>query len=245
METTVYDDLEAEYARIDAILGSLSERQWAAPSRAAGWSVSDVVLHLAQSEEFVLHAANTVATPVETSSGGTMDERMAALVEAERGTDPHVLLSRWRSATVAGVRALRAAPPGARLPWAAAPLTAPTLATTRLAEHWAHMLDVVEALGIDYPDTARLRHIAWLAHRTLPYALAISGQSAGAVRCELAGPSGERWEFGDTEAPNVIRGSAGEFCRVAAQRARPEATGLHTTGPDAARALQVVRTYAA
>jgi hypothetical protein len=32
-----------------------------------------------------------------------------------------------------------------------------TLATTRLAEHWAHGLDITRPLGIAFPDTARLR----------------------------------------------------------------------------------------
>jgi hypothetical protein len=59
--------------------------------------------------------------------------------------------------------------------WAAVPLSARTLATTRLAEHWAHALDVTGPLDLDYPDTARLRNIAWLAHRTLPYAFATAG----------------------------------------------------------------------
>jgi hypothetical protein len=35
----------------------------------------------------------------------------------------------------------------------------------RLAEHWAHGLDITWPLGIPFPDTDRLRHIAWLAHR--------------------------------------------------------------------------------
>ena len=51
-----------------------------------------------------------------------------------------------------------------------------TLATTRLAEHWAHGLDIAGPLGADFPDTGRLRHIAWLAHRTLPYALSLAGE---------------------------------------------------------------------
>jgi uncharacterized protein (TIGR03083 family) len=50
---TIFDDLEAEQQRLAGILGALSEEQWRSPSGAAGWTVADVVLHLAQSEEAV------------------------------------------------------------------------------------------------------------------------------------------------------------------------------------------------
>ena len=33
-----------------------------------------------------------------------------------------------------------------------------TLATTRLAEHWAHGLDITGPLRVEFPDTGRLRH---------------------------------------------------------------------------------------
>ena len=131
-----------------------------------------------------------------------------------------------------------------------------TLATTRLAEHWAHGLDITGPLGIAFPDTQRLRHIAWLAHRTLPYALSLIGQPPVAVRCELtapdsagaesAGPDGSgTWRFGPADAESVITGTAGDFCRVAAQRLDPAQSGLRASGPHGATALRLLRTYAA
>jgi uncharacterized protein (TIGR03084 family) len=174
-----------------------------------------------------------------------MDDFVAHRVAAERGTPPDAVHQRWRTAREAALAALRGCPPGTRLPWAAAPLSPATLATTRLAEHWAHALDITEPLGIAYPGTARLRHVAWLAVRTLPYAFAVAGQEARPVRCELTGPDGERWEFGPADARSRITGPAEAFCRVAARRLAPEASGLTATGPDAAAAMRVVRTYAA
>lgn len=52
----VIDDLEAEEDRLDAILRALDGEGWASPSLAAGWSVCDVVLHLAQTEEAAVAA---------------------------------------------------------------------------------------------------------------------------------------------------------------------------------------------
>jgi hypothetical protein len=127
-----------------------------------------------------------------------------------------------------------------------APLKPATLATTRLAEHWAHGLDITGPLSIGFPDIARLRHIAWLAHRSLSYALALAGEQPHDLYCELTAPDGTtRWRYGPASADSAITGPAGAFCRVAAQRLAPDRSGLHTEGPNGATALQVLRTYAA
>src|SRR6185312_482453 len=57
----IIDDLAAELARIESILDSLDGSDWARPSLCPGWSISDVVLHLAQTQEA---AAATVNRPV-------------------------------------------------------------------------------------------------------------------------------------------------------------------------------------
>nr|BFE85188.1 TIGR03084 family metal-binding protein [Planobispora longispora] len=198
----ILDDLVAEYRRLDAVLATLTPEMWARPSAAAGWSVSDVVLHLAQTEELALASAvGDRDAFVRRGGDGSVDELADGWVAAERGAPPGQVLDRWRKATAATPAALAGCAPGARLPWVAVPLSPRTLATTRLAEHWAHALDIVGPLGVDYPDTARLRHIARLAHRTLPYAFAVAGEQGGPVRCELAGPDGDLWRFGDPDAP--------------------------------------------
>ncbi len=174
-----------------------------------------------------------------------MDERADNAVRNER-TAPAEIFARWQRARQAALSALRAADPDRPVEWVAGPLKPATLATTRLAEHWAHGLDITGPLGVDLPDTDRLRHIAWLAHRTLPYALSVAGEAVAAVRCELTAPDGEQvWRFGPDDAESAITGAAGEFCRVAARRVDPAQTGLVATGPHGATALRLVRTYAA
>jgi uncharacterized protein (TIGR03084 family) len=241
----VFDDLVAEQDRLDAILAGLNDAEWTAPSAAAGWSVADVVLHLAQSEEAVTASTAGVGLADHAPDGATLDEAMDRLVRAERQPYPAVL-RRWRTARLAAVAALRAADPDRLLPWAAAPLKPATLATTRLAEHWAHGLDITGPLGIAFPDTARLRHVAWLAYRTLPYAFELAGEQPRTVFCALTAPdTTDTWRYGPTEADSAISGPAGAFCRVAAQRLTPAQSGLLTTGPHGATALGLLRTYAA
>lgn len=241
--TTVIDDYVAEAGRLDSILGRLTEPQWLAQSGADGWSVADVVLHLAQSDEGVVASAGGLDRPLAAASG-SVDAWAAQMVDAERA-GPAQVLPRWRRAHDAAVAALRSADPQLALQWVTGPVKPATLATTRLAEYWAHGLDITGALGIDFPDTSRLRHIAWLAHRTLPYAFSLAGQAPAAVRCSLTAPDGvTTWTFGPGDAESGITGPAGAFCRVAAQRLDPAASGLHVTGPHGAIALRVMRTYA-
>src|SRR5271165_1011289 len=243
---TIFDDLAAEQERLAEILSGLDEAQWMSPSGAQGWTIADVVLHLAQSEEGV-QATATHQRPragLGAVAGDTMDERAAEAVRAERAA-PAEVFARWQRARQAALAAVRAAHPDEPLEWVTGPVKPATLATTRLAEHWAHGLDVTEPLGIDFPDTGRLRHIAWLAHRTLPYAFSRAGLEPAAVRCSLTAPDGEStWTFGPEGAASQISGPAAAFCRVAAQRLDPALSGLRATGPHGGTALRVVRTYA-
>ena len=254
---TIFDDLAAEQERLEKILSGLDEAQWMSPSGAQGWMIADVVLHLAQSEEGVTATAThrQLRTGLGAAAGNTMDERAAEAVRMERAA-PAEVFERWQRARQAALAAVRAADPDQPLEWVAGPMKPATLATTRLAEHWAHGLDITGPLGIEFPDTQRLRHIAWLAHRTLPYALSLIGQPPVAVRCELtapdsagaesAGPDGSgTWRFGPADAESVITGTAGDFCRVAAQRLDPAQSGLRASGPHGATALRLLRTYAA
>lgn len=244
-ERDVFDDLAAEHAHLEAVLAAIPPQRWDAASGAPGWTVGDVVLHLAQTNELVVASVTGDREQFARPEGVPLDELMDRMVAEERGAPPEEVFRRWRRSAAAALEALRGCPAGTRLHWAAVPLSPRTLAATRIAEHWAHALDVTGPLGVDYPDTARLWHIARLAQRTLPYAFAVAGEEGGPVRCVLTGPAGERWEFGDADAPSVITGPAGEFCRVGARRLRPEDTSLRAEGPHAAAALRVLRNYAA
>jgi uncharacterized protein (TIGR03084 family) len=240
----VFDDLEAEEERLEDILAALDHESWGHPSAAPGWSVADVVLHLAQSEEMVVASSRSNATDLrEGVAGTTLDEIMEARVAAERD-EPEIAFERWRAARRDALELLRKADPSSRIAWATNPLSPATLATTRLAEHWAHALDVTEPLGIHLEETARLRHIAWLGHRTLPYAFSLAGMTPVDVRCELAGPGDEQWDFGPESAASRVSGPAGDFCRVGAQRLGPDQSRLETAGPEGATALRLLRNYA-
>src|SRR3954470_2048645 len=86
----VIHDLEAELQRIEALLASLDHEQWLTESAAAGWTVADVVLHLAQSEEAVVDSTGGRSLfEGRTFSGNTVDEIMDNWVRSERA-EPQV-----------------------------------------------------------------------------------------------------------------------------------------------------------
>lgn len=230
--------LDEQQAELDGLLASLDDSGWAKPSRCPGWSVADVVLHLAQTSE--LAAAGGDASFVERfarfmpSDAHTADEGAEQAVVAERGASGVQLFERWRAAATAQRNLLASSDPARRLPWVIGELPARTLATTRLSEMWIHTGDIADALGVTLVPTDRLWHIARLAWRTLPYAFARAGTGLrGPVAVELSAPSGA-----------TVRGPGVEFCLVAARRLDPAETGLTTAGPDAGQVLALLRTYA-
>lgn len=242
---TIFDDLEAEEERLEAILQGLAEADWRRESGAPGWSIADVVLHLAQSEEIVVSSSRTSDSSLRAGADERdLDAVMNSMVSAER-SGPAVVFDRWCRARREALEILRTADPQATIAWATNPLRPATLATTRLAEHWAHGLDITTPLDIDFEDTDRLCHVAWLAHRTLPYAFALAGEQPAQVYCELSGPRGATWKYGSLDAPSRITGPAGDFCRVGARRLTPDRSRLVARGPRGDAALLLLRNYAA
>ena len=233
-------DLAAQHGELATVLAGLDDDGWARPSRCEGWSVADVVTHLAQSDEL---AVASLAGAFDGDLGGAanVDEWAAQAVGGEVDRTPAATLARWMAATE-GVRAgLRTSEPNRRVTWVAGTLSAQTLAATRLAECWIHTNDIA-----DVAPTERLRHVARLAWRTLPYAFTRAGRELhGPVAFRLTGPTGAPWTFDPDEPPaTVITGDGVELCDVAGQRRAATTTSLTGTGPDVAAVLDLVRTFA-
>lgn len=244
--------LADEQAALAGLLAGRDAADGERPTRCPGWSVRHVVLHLAQSDE--LAAGSLTGRFGETLAGLTaglpatssVDEAAAAMVAAAEDSSWDAARARWQEAagrlTAAGDTDL-----SARVPWVTGTVSARTLLTTRLAETWIHAGDVAAAFGVVPAPTERLRLVARLAWRTLPYAFGRAGRElAGPVAFHLSGPAGEPWDFvpDGAEAVTTVRGPAEALCAVAARRVPASATSLTAEGPDGALVLELVRTYA-
>lgn len=248
----IIEALAAQHAELAALVQPLDAAGWQQPSRCEGWTVSDVLIHLAQTDELAIGSLDDRFDDALTGlTAGVdfvadVDAGAGAMVAAQRGPSGPEVFDRW-AAAAAGVRAgLAASDPSRRVRWVAGTLSCRTLAATRLAECWIHTGDVgVAAGGIPAP-TDRLEHVARLAWRTVPYAFARAGRElSGPVAFELIAPSGAEWSFVPEEpADTVVRGDAAELCSVAGQRLEATDTSLTAEGPDADAVLQLVRTFA-
>lgn len=250
--------LAEQHDELASILAELGDDDWARPTPCAGWSVSDVVLHLAQTDEMALASLDGTLAPTSPATaaaglgagasgpGSTVDDLVAAMVEHQRTAPGAAVRERWIDAASALRTRFSSFDLSRRVPWVAGELAARTLATTRLSEAWIHTGDVADALGVTRLPGSRLGLIARLAWRTLPYAFARAGRTLrGPVALELTGPLGERWDFlPDRTALTTIRGEALELCMVAGRRLDPSRTGLSADGPDGAAVLELIRTYA-
>jgi uncharacterized protein (TIGR03084 family) len=237
---------------LDGKVAGLDDAGWDAPSACEGWSVSDVLLHLAQTNEMAVASLEDrfpafVARMAEGAPPtADVDEAAGLMVERERGASGPEVLARWREGVDALQSSLAAGDMGRRVTWVAGQLSTRTLATTRLAETWIHTGDIAAAFGDPPSASDRLWHIARLAWRTLPYAFARDGRElTGSVAFELRAPGGETWTFApDGGAETTVRGDALDLCRVASRRVEAADTGLTAEGPDADAVLELVRTFA-
>lgn len=244
--------LADQIAELTGLLAALTESDWDRPSPCEGWSVADVVLHLAQTNDMATaSAAGRFSGFLETFTTGlgsaqNVDGGADLAVANERGEPGPAVRDRWQASADAMRDALAAADPHGRVDWVAGELSVRTLTTTRLAETWIHTGDVAHGVGAALVPSARLWHIARLAWRTLPYAFAGAGRElTGPVALRLRAPDGDDWTFEpDTAAVTTVSGQAEELCLVAARRVAPSDTALTATGPDATAVLDLIRTYA-
>ena len=84
------------------LLADLDDDGWARPSACDGWSVADVVLHLAQTNEMAtgsarddLSGAMERLTEGLAPTAGDIDDGAALMVDHERGAAPSDLRERW------------------------------------------------------------------------------------------------------------------------------------------------------
>ncbi len=211
--------------------------------------------HLAFTETFAADAIEQGQEYVDAAKVEDIDEWTDRGVQSGRGKRYQEVIEWWRNGRASVVDVLSRMDARDRIPWVINSISAKGFATLRLMETWAHGLDIRAAMDGRLPvneddeeadeDSPRLRHVAWLAHRMLPFAFEQAGEEfpAAGIRVQVMGPKYASWVFGSRETDQVIKGHAGEFCRVAVHRLDVADTGLKAIGDYAETALRVVRAY--
>jgi uncharacterized protein (TIGR03083 family) len=136
---------------LTVLLGTLAEADWAKPTDCPGWSVADVVAHLAALEtELATGIGPRTIAPLEGRElGASWTE---AGVAERRGRTPESLLEELRHGIAARAEQLAADPPTnplARAPHTPAglPWDNRTLLRNRVVDMWVHEQDIRRAIG--------------------------------------------------------------------------------------------------
>ena len=240
----ILSDLVAEQQTLDQFLQKIHIRDWKL-STSEGWNIQDTVSHLAAMEGYADNAISGGGSRLgEIDQYDSLEAFYEAGAEAGRGMRPQDVIEVWRENRAKVVDALSRMAATDRIPWFRGDMSAKTFATSRLAETWAHAIDIHGAVESEPEDTDRLRHIAWLAWKNLPYQFGRAGEEYTApIRVQVMGPMYARWVSGPEDTDEVIKGPAGPFCRLAVGRASATAVAeeMTVTGEMAARALELVR----
>jgi uncharacterized protein (TIGR03084 family) len=240
-------DLEAEQLDTQALFAGRPDDDWFRVTPAKAWDVRDTVAHLADTDEIAVDTCTAGARPLNDFAArlaSAEDATLWGVLRGRRQTGAEVL-AWWEDASAVERDVLTRLDAATRVPWGLG-MRPPSFVTARLMETWAHGLDIRAALGVPAVDADRIRHVAWLGTRALPYAFSVAGRERpeGELRVELTLPSGAIWEFGPPDAPNRITGPAGEYCRLFVQRiSLTDAHGLRAEGDGAVAALEVARAF--
>lgn len=247
----VIRDLLDETDALEAVLRQVPFAQWEKATHAPGWAIRDQVAHLA-------HFDDTATLAIKDAEAfAARNQRERAVPPPPPGSEPaYILAARerpageildwWERARHELVEAAGTLEGDRRMPWFGPPMSGVSFLTARLMEAWSHGLDIVDVAGVPRADSERLRHIAFLGFRTRGYSYVTRGLEPNTepVRVELTAPDGQTWVFGETNAEQVVRGPAADFCAVVTRRRHVADTRLETTGDAAAEWMLYAQAYA-
>jgi uncharacterized protein (TIGR03084 family) len=244
-------DLTAEHDDLDSLVAGLDDDGWDAETPAEGWAVRDQISHLAYFDARALEAlTDPVMFTAATEAALAAPDGGAAMLDQHlaegRALLPRELLAWWRSERAALLSAMSVADPGDRVPWYGPPMSVMSFATARLMETWAHGQDIADAMGVTRLPTARLRHVAHIGVKAMPFSYALRGLPVPAdpVRVELRSPDRDTWVWGPEDADDLVRGHALDFCMVVTQRRHRDDTRLEIIGPVADEWMSIAQAFA-
>lgn len=243
---TVLVDLQAEIAATHSLLESLTHEQWKLTTPAPGWTVADQVIHLGL---FDRRAMWSMVNP-ETFQADRASMAEAGGVEGihaiERSRSVEDLFGWWHEGAQALVDAASQIDLSQRCAWYGPAMSGTSMLTARLMENWAHAHDIADAVSMPVVATSRLRHVAHIGVRAMPFAFAANKKPMpeGDVYVELTAPDDSVWTWGDPNTVSSVRGSALGFCQAVTQRRHIADCALTTVGEPATQWMSIAQAFA-
>jgi uncharacterized protein (TIGR03084 family) len=241
-------DLNAERQWVDRIVSECPVEDWALPTPAPRWSIQDQVWHLAY---FDAAAARAIREPEAfeeelARASQDIDAYRDEVEEQGRQLTAKQVLDQWHVHQREFNDTARGGDPKTRVPWYGVDMSLASAVTARIMETWAHGVDIADTLAAPLSVSERLRHVAFLAYRAVPFSFEINGLSPprNPIRVELDMPAGGRHVLGPADAEDSITGSLLDFCLVAVQRRHWKDTSLVITGSTAQAWIEVAQAFA-
>ena len=247
----ICSDLEEQYQEFDELVSKLEEKLWHHKTPFFQWSIFDEVAHIAFFDHEALLAIEDLDRFKKRAKGvmevilsdGSWPAYTNPLLGPE---EPAELLALWRNTRNRLIRRLTNMSPKGRLPWYGPDMSARSFATARMMETWAHSQDVFDTLRVKRVNCARLQHVAHIGVTTFSWSFIARKLQVPWIkpRVELTGPSGELWEWGESDAMERVWGSAEEFCLVVTQRRHVSDTDLEWQGENVGKWLSIAQAFA-
>lgn len=244
----VLRDLADEHLALAALIAGLSEPQWRTKTPADGWDIADSVSHL-----YFFDIRSALAM---TDAAGFAADTQEMMKSFASGGDPSIafgrsvsgaeLASEWHKYSAALVAAGRSADRTQRVPWYGPSMSVASFLTARLMETWAHSVDISDALKKAPTTSLRLKHIAHIGvlARANSYRANQREVPEANIFVSLQAPDGSLWEWGNSDAPESVRGSALDFCLLVTQRRHVQDTQLVAQGALATEWLGIAQAFA-
>lgn len=221
-----------------ALTDEIAEHEWMLSTDLPGWTVHDVVAHLAHLEAVL--AGQVPDTEVDASASGVASTYTEAGVEARRGHSTSDIVAELRAGVAAREAALTELPDDPSAPADRAPGSAPwtwdTLLRNRVVDMWCHEQDLRRTLGRPGGADGAAAHVTVLTFAAaMPFVLgrkvappagtSVLWRLTGGVATEVGATVGDdgRASPGVPDAPTTtLTMTSDAFAVLGAGRSRPE-----------------------
>jgi len=243
-------DFRTESEALFRLLEPLSEDDFGRKTRFKGWAINDVVGHLhlwnwaadlslRDTDAFVEFISN-LKLELQTGTLREFDTKWRGELKGRE------LLSEWHNFYQEMSDRFAVADPRKRLKWAGPDMSVRSSITARLMETWAHGQEVYDLLGVVRTNADHIKNIVILGINTFGWtyvnrSMDVPADLPGLL---LTAPSGDLWEWGDTDGNNLIEGAAQEFCQVVTQVRNIGDTNLQVSGDIATHWMSIAQCFA-
>ncbi|MGI9426008.1 MAG: TIGR03084 family metal-binding protein [Hyphomicrobiaceae bacterium] len=244
-------DFREEAEELHKLLAALDDDDWQRETTFKHWTINDVVQHLHFSDNMALLSATDVdayvrlrdAIKARRDSGATLMQLTHERIGHLTG---RALLETWAGHWSKLCDVLAAKDPDERLTWSGPDMGVRMFVTARQMETWAHGQEIYDVLGVTRVNTDRIKNIAVIGVRTFGWTfanrqLAPPGEPP---HVRLQAPSGETWDWNESNTTDSVIGSAVGFCQVVTQVRNVADTTLSVRGPAAMQWMQLAQCFA-